>query len=50
MSITEHLKGSEEMKALQTELKTTHINKQERQGQLEPLQEQATQIIAQLEE
>jgi hypothetical protein len=50
MSITKHLKGTQEMKTLQTELKTTQMNKQERQAQLEPLQEQATQMIVQLEE
>jgi hypothetical protein len=50
MSITECLKGTQEMKTLQTELKTAQINKQARQAQLEPLQEQATQIIVELEE
>jgi len=35
----EHLKGTQEIKTLQTELKTTQTNKQERQSQLEPLQE-----------
>jgi uncharacterized membrane-anchored protein YhcB (DUF1043 family) len=50
MSITERLKGTQEMKTLQTELKTMQTNKQERQAQLEPLQEQATQMIVQLEE
>jgi hypothetical protein len=50
MSITERLKGTQEMKTLQTELKTMQTNKQERQTQLEPLQEQATQMIVQLEE
>jgi hypothetical protein len=37
------LKGTQEMKTLQTELKTMQTNKQERQTQLEPLQEQETQ-------
>jgi hypothetical protein len=32
MSITERLKGTKEMKTLQTKLKTTQINKQERQS------------------
>jgi DNA repair exonuclease SbcCD ATPase subunit len=50
MSITERLKGTQDMKKLQTELKTVQTKKQERQAELEPLQEQATQMIAQLEE
>jgi DNA repair exonuclease SbcCD ATPase subunit len=50
MSITERLKGTQEMKTLQTELKTAQNNKQARQAQLEPLQEKATQIIVELEE
>jgi hypothetical protein len=50
MSITECLKGTQDMKKLQTELKTTQTKKQERQDELEPLQEQATQMIVQLEE
>jgi hypothetical protein len=50
MSITERLKGTQEMKTLQTELKTMQTQKQERQVELEPLQEQATQMIVQLEE
>jgi hypothetical protein len=37
----ECLKGTQEMKTLQTELKTIHTKKQERQAELEPLQEQA---------
>jgi peptidoglycan hydrolase CwlO-like protein len=49
MSITERLKGTQEMKNLQMELKTAQTNKQARQAQLEPLQEKATQIIAELE-
>ena len=39
MSITERLKGTQEMKTLQTELNTVQINKKERQTQLDPLQE-----------
>jgi hypothetical protein len=50
MSITECLKGTQDMKKLQTELKAVQMQKQERQVELEPLQEQATQMIAQLEE
>jgi hypothetical protein len=50
MSITERLKGTQEMKTLQTELKTMQTQKQERQAELEPLQEKATQMIVQLEE
>jgi len=50
MNITECLKGTQEMKSLQAELKTSQIQKQERQAELEPLQEQTTNMIAQLEE
>jgi hypothetical protein len=50
MTIIECLKGMQDMKTLQIDLKTAQINKQERQAQLEPLQKQATQIIAKLEE
>jgi hypothetical protein len=50
MRIMERLKGTQEMKTMQTELKRTQINKRERQTQLEPLQEQATHMIVQLEE
>jgi predicted nucleic acid-binding Zn-ribbon protein len=49
MSITERVKGMQEMKTLQAELKTAQNNKQARQAQLEPLQEKATQIIVKLE-
>jgi hypothetical protein len=49
MGITEHLKGTQEMKRLQAELKTTQAHKQERQAQMEPLQEKATEMITQLE-
>jgi peptidoglycan hydrolase CwlO-like protein len=44
------LKGVQEMKTLQTRLKTVQNNKQARESQLEPLQEKATKIIAELEE
>jgi hypothetical protein len=44
------IERQQEMKTLQTELKTAQINKQERQSQLEPLQEKETQIIVELEE
>jgi len=40
MSITKHLKGTQEMKNLQIELKTEQTKKKERQVELEPLQEQ----------
>jgi hypothetical protein len=49
MSITERVKGAQEMKTLQEELKTAQNNKQARLAQLEPLQEKATQIIVKLE-
>jgi hypothetical protein len=41
MSITDRLK-EQEMKKLQAELKTAQAHKQERQAQMEPLQEKAT--------
>jgi hypothetical protein len=50
MSIMERLKGTQGMKTLQTELKTMQTKKQERQAELEPIQEQATQMFMQLEE
>lgn len=50
MRITERLKGTQEIKTLQTELKTVQIDKQARQAQLEPLWEKVTQIIVELEE
>jgi hypothetical protein len=50
MRITECLKGTQEMKTLQIELKATQMHKQERQAELEPLQEQESQMMAQLEE
>jgi hypothetical protein len=50
MSITEWLKGSHEMKNLQTKLKTMQNKKQARKSLLEPLHEQAKKIILGLEE
>jgi hypothetical protein len=50
MIITEKLEGTQESKTLQTELKTVQTRKQERQAELEPLQEQVAQMILQLEE
>ena len=50
MSIIERLKGTQEMKTLQTELKIVTINKRARHAHLEPLREQATHIIAEMEE
>jgi hypothetical protein len=38
------------MKTLQTKLNVAQNNKQDRQAQLEPLQEKETQIILELEE
>ena len=50
MSIIEHLKGTREMKTLQTELKTVQLNKQARQAQLDLLQEKRKKIIVEMEE
>jgi hypothetical protein len=50
MIIIKRLKGTQEMKNLQIELKTMETKKQERQVELEPLQEKEAQMIAQLED
>jgi hypothetical protein len=50
MSITEILKGMQEIKNMKMELKTAQKNKQAKQAQLESLQEKTTQIISDLEE
>jgi len=39
MSITECVKGAQDMKKLQEEITTTQTPKKERQAQMEPLQE-----------
>jgi predicted nucleic acid-binding Zn-ribbon protein len=50
MSITERVKGAQDMKKLQAELITAQTQKKECQAQMEPLQERATEVIAQAEE
>jgi hypothetical protein len=50
MPITERIKGTQEMKKLQAELTTTQTQKQERQAQMEPLQERVAEVLAQAEE
>jgi hypothetical protein len=50
MSITERLKGTQDMKKLQAELKVAETQKHEIQVQMEPLQDQAMHMITQLEE
>jgi hypothetical protein len=50
MSIMEHIKGAQDMKKLQAELIVAQTQKKERQAQMEPLQERATEVIAQAEE
>jgi hypothetical protein len=50
MKIIEHLKGVQDMKKLQAELIVAQTQKKDRQAQMEPLQELATEIIAQSEE
>jgi hypothetical protein len=45
MSITKRLKGTQDMKKLQSELKIVQTKKQERQAELEPLQEQVAHMI-----
>jgi hypothetical protein len=49
MSIIERVKGKQDMKTLQVELKTTQNKKQARKAQLEPLQEKVAQIIVKME-
>jgi hypothetical protein len=44
------MKGTQDMKKLQSELKFAHTKKKARQAELEPIQEKATQMILQLEE
>ena len=46
MSFTECLKGNMDLKKLQVELKVVQIEKQERQEEVEPLQEQEAQMIS----
>jgi predicted nucleic acid-binding Zn-ribbon protein len=50
MSITEHIKGAQDMKKLQAELTTAQTQKKEHQAQMEPLQERVAEVIAQEEE
>jgi septal ring factor EnvC (AmiA/AmiB activator) len=50
MSIIERLKGNQDLKKLQADLKSMQKKKQERQVEIEPLQEKVAQIIMQLEE
>jgi hypothetical protein len=50
MSITKRMKGTQDMKKLLSELKTTHTKKQQRQAELEPHQEKAAQMIMHFEE
>jgi hypothetical protein len=48
--ITERIKGTQDMKRLQAELITAQTQKQERQAQMEPLQERVAEVLAQAEE
>jgi F0F1-type ATP synthase membrane subunit b/b' len=45
MNITEHVKGNQDLKKLQADLKAMQRQKHERQEEVEPLQEQATEMI-----
>jgi hypothetical protein len=47
--IPERVKGTKEMKKIQVELITTQTHKQERQAQIEPLQERVAEVLAQAE-
>jgi hypothetical protein len=48
--IPERVKGTQELKKLHTKLLTTQTQKQERQAQIEPLQERITTVLEQAEE
>jgi uncharacterized coiled-coil DUF342 family protein len=50
MSIMECVKGAQDMKKMQAELIAMQTQKKERQAQMEPLQERATEVIAQVED
>jgi hypothetical protein len=50
MSITERVKGAQDMKKLQEELIVAQTQKKERQAQMEPLQEWAAEVITQAED
>jgi predicted nucleic acid-binding Zn-ribbon protein len=50
MSIMERVKGAQDMKKLQAELIVVQTQKKECQAQMEPLQEWATEVIAQVED
>jgi predicted nucleic acid-binding Zn-ribbon protein len=47
--IPERIKGMQEMKKMQAELITAQTQKQERQAQIEPLQERVAEVLAQAE-
>jgi hypothetical protein len=47
--IPEHVKGMQELKKMQAELITAQTQKQERQAQIEPLQEWVAEVLAQAE-
>jgi hypothetical protein len=50
MSINECLKGTKDLKKLQAELIAKQMQNQERHAKIEPLQDQAAQLIMKLEE
>ena len=50
MSITERVKGTQDMKKLQEQLIILQTQKKERQAQMELLQKQAAEVIAQVED
>jgi hypothetical protein len=50
MSITERVKGVQDMKKLREELTTVEMQKKECQAQTKPLQERVEKVISQEEE
>jgi non-homologous end joining protein Ku len=50
MQIMKHLNGVHDMKRLQTKLIATQTQKKDRQAQMEPIQEQAVEVIGEEEE
>jgi predicted nucleic acid-binding Zn-ribbon protein len=50
MSITERIKGAQDMKKLQAELTIAQTQKKEHQAQMEPFQEWVAEVLAQAEE
>jgi predicted nucleic acid-binding Zn-ribbon protein len=50
MSITECIKGTQDMKKLQEEITIAQTEKKKHQAQMEPFQERVEEVLAQAEE